>query len=170
MQRCLTDAASSTQYRPPTDVQVMSNYSVSDAVATFRVTAEAASQGDLGRAEAEIATVLPFSMSVKLPAEVSAGDRLRLPVALSSSEPGPLTVSVSCDLGALLTEGERLQEVVVPAEGKARLFIPIDVGDGSASTRIAISADAEGLQDAETRVLNVVPRGFPRASHRSGQL
>ena len=145
-------------------------FPLSDAVATFTVSAEAASQGDLGRGEAEIATQLPFSMSVKLPAEVSAGDRLRLPVSLTSGEPVPVNVSVACDLGELLTEGDRPGDVVVPAEGKARLFIPIEVGDGSASTRIAVTADAEGLQDAETRELIVVPRGFPRASHRSGQL
>ena len=145
-------------------------FPLSDAVATFTVSAEAASQGDLGRAEAQIATQLPFSMSVRLPVEVSAGDRLQLPVSLTSGEPVPVTVSVACALGDLLTEGARPGDVVVPAEGKARLFIPIDVADGSATSRIAVTADAEGLQDAETRELTVVPRGFPRASHRSGRL
>lgn len=58
----------------------------SDQVTTFRATVEGISRGGLiGRAEKTYYTQLPFSMAVKVPAEVSMGDLVRIPLTLKNN-------------------------------------------------------------------------------------
>ncbi len=85
------------------DGQAMVSFYLSDAVTSFRVFSEGAAQGLLGRNEQVFKSSLPFSMSIKLPLEVSAGDKLKLPLTLTNETNKPLEVKVTADFGKLLT-------------------------------------------------------------------
>ena len=143
---------------------------LSDAVTTFTIHAEGASGDDLGRADHRINSQLPFSMSVKLPAEVSAGDRLELPVALQNRRSTPTPVGFDAELGDLLTTTEAHRELGMGAGGGTRILLPIEVGDGDGLALLRLIAKADGLNDQVEQTIRVVPRGYPHEVTRSGRL
>lgn len=145
---------------------------LSDAVTSFRIFAEGQAAGRIGRAEKVFESSLPFSMNVKLPLEVSAGDRLLVPLTLSNERNERLAVSVTERLGPLVRLGEdieRPQPELAPNQ-RASVFYPLAVVGRQGETEIAFSADAGGLKDEFIRKLNVVPLGFPQTIADSGAL
>ncbi len=151
-------------------------FTLSDATATFKVTAEgvggAEDSREAGRAETELTSALPFDLFARLPDALSAGDRLLLPVTLSNNRERPAEVSVFTELGALLTAApEALYSALTLTPGEKRsLFVPVEVGQGAAESAIAVSASAEALSDQLSRTVTVSPRGFPRSWSASGEL
>jgi hypothetical protein len=61
------------------------DFYLSDAVTSFRATVEGMASGRAGHGEAMIGSKLPVSLAVKLPLEVSSGDRIDLPVTISNT-------------------------------------------------------------------------------------
>ena len=52
------------------------SFHLSDAITTFRVTAEGVGGGLAGRGESTLASTLPFSLYARLPRAVQGGDRI----------------------------------------------------------------------------------------------
>ncbi len=161
--RVRTDARGRAQVR----------FTLSDAVTSFRVTTEGFGGGAAGRDETVIASKLPFFMDVKLPLEVSAGDRVLLPLTLRNETDGALAVDLAHSLG----KGVKLLEVpasgtqALAAGGARTLTWPLEVtGTGEASVDVSFRASAQGLSDEFKRTLRVVPPGYPRSLSFSGTL
>ena len=72
---------------------------LSDAVTSFRATAEGVGVGAGGRVEKVVKSSLPFSLSVKLPLEVTAGDLFLLPITLSNEKDKPVDVALEVSFG-----------------------------------------------------------------------
>ncbi|MEM6733800.1 MAG: alpha-2-macroglobulin family protein, partial [Myxococcota bacterium] len=72
---------------------------LSDAVTSFRVFAEGAGDNAIGRKEKVFESSLPFSLNVKLPLEVSAGDRPRIPLTLTNERDTRAEVSLTASFG-----------------------------------------------------------------------
>ena len=145
---------------------------LSDAITSFRVLTEGRGGGLIGRAERVIESSLPFSMAVKLPLEVSAGDRILMPLTLTNEQSTPLSVSLTEQWGSQLRLGEDIERPSPQLTGQARrsVFYPLSVVGQSGTTEISLSANAGGLQDELTRKLKVVPLGFPVTLSESGSL
>lgn len=147
-------------------------FNLSDAVTSFRVFAEGAGGGLIGRHEEVIQSSLPFSMAIKLPLEVSQGDVIELPLTLTNERDTALPLSLASDFGDLL----KLQKPVALAEpqlaAKARqsLYFPIDVTGVSGESAVKVSANAGGLQDEFVRTVKVEPLGFPQLVEAGGTL
>ena len=144
---------------------------LSDAVTSFRATAEAQGANRIGRAEKVIESSLPFSMSVKLPLEVTARDRLLVPLTLSNERESPLQVTLTENFGALLsldTTVERPQRLA--AQARSSVFYPIRVTGSRGTADVRFTAQAAGLRDEFVRPLKIVPPGFPQTLDRSGRL
>ena len=75
---------------------------LSDAVTSFRVFSEGVGGGLAGRDETVLKSSLPFSLAVKLPLEVSAGDRPLIPVTLTNDSERALDVNLDAGFGALM--------------------------------------------------------------------
>ena len=75
---------------------------LSDAVTSFRVFSEGVGGGLAGRDETVLKSSLPFSLAVKLPLEVSAGDRPLIPVTLTNDSERALDVKLDASFGALI--------------------------------------------------------------------
>ena len=71
---------------------------LSDAVTSFRVFSEGVGGGLAGRDETVLKSSLPFSLDVKLPLEVSAGDRPLIPVTLTNESERALDVKLDAGL------------------------------------------------------------------------
>jgi hypothetical protein len=144
---------------------------LSDAVTTFRITAEGLGGGAAAHAEATLTSVLPVSLATKLPPAVSVGDELLLPVTVTNSRPGPLEVALSTSLGSpVLTTDDLGATLRVDGRGASTRFVPIHVGSGRETVELRLTAEGGGLADTLVRSVDVVPAGFPRTWSAAGEL
>jgi alpha-2-macroglobulin-like protein len=147
---------------------------LSDAVTSFRVFSEGVGGGLAGRDETLLKSSLPFSLAVKLPLELSAGDRPLIPVTLTNDSAQSLDVKLDAGFGALMrasTEGARPGSGGTLAAGQRRsLFFPLDVTGTRGVSDVHLTAAASGLRDEVLRSIPVVPVGFPQLFEKSGQI
>ncbi|HEY0992344.1 MAG TPA: alpha-2-macroglobulin family protein, partial [Kofleriaceae bacterium] len=148
---------------------------MSDAVTSFKVVAEGAGGGRLGRGEALVQSKKPVSLAVKLPLEVSAGDHVRLPVTIANETDQPYRATLAAEFGkAFAVTGGALAPALQLAPGERRsTFYELDVtGDGRdpGDGRIAIAVDAANLRDTVERTVRVVAPGFPQQASLAGTL
>ena len=147
------------------------SFPLSDAVTSFRVLAEGVGGGALGRGEEALSSSLPFSMSVKLPLEVSAGDALKLPLTLTNASEEAHDVVVEARFGELLSfAGEPTVRVRLAPRSRASVFFPVTVTGERGASRVSFTAKAGAFDDAFERDVRVVAPGFPQEFSRSGQL
>ncbi len=146
-------------------------FPTSDAVTSFRVVAEGASMGGLpGRGEALIKSELPLSLDTKLPVEVSAGDKIALPVSLTNRTDHALEATLEARFGAAFRLGVAPpSKLTLNAGEKKTLMFPLEVvqragGEGE----IAIAVTTAGLRDSVEKKVKVVPLGFPIEVAASG--
>lgn len=147
-------------------------FHLSDAVTSFRVFAEGAGGGLVGRHEEVIHSSLPFSMAIKLPLEVSQGDRLELPLTLSNERDTPLPLSLASDFGELLklSKPVALDAPSLAANAQQSVYFPIEVSGVRGESDVKISANAGGLADEFVRTVKVEPLGFPQLAEAGGTL
>ncbi|HWO18807.1 MAG TPA: alpha-2-macroglobulin family protein [Kofleriaceae bacterium] len=148
------------------------SFVMSDAVTAFRATAEGFSAGGAaGGGEVAVASKLPLSLEAKLPLEVSAGDRIQLPVTLANETEDDLEATLDARFGAAL----RLAGAS-PAAGSLRLragerrsfYFPLDVVAQDGDADVALTLATRGLRDELKKTIRVVPRGFPFVAAASG--
>ena len=126
-----------------------------------------------------------MSFEPKAPLEVTAGDRIDVPVALVNDTADELPVSVSLATASLLAsrgfdaragqallefDGPRSQSLKLPAHGRRRAYFPLVVAGQSGTAQLEIRGQAGKLADARQQALEVVPSGYPRAATYSGYL
>jgi hypothetical protein len=150
-------------------------FPLSDAITSFRAIAEGSSAGGLpGRGEALVQSKLPVSLAVTMPLEVSAGDRIQLPVTLSNETAQPYKARISSDFGpAFKVVGGVPQNVELGAGERKSFFAELQVvGDGKdpEAGRARIGIDTANLKDEVARTIRVVPLGFPQEVSLSGTL
>ncbi len=147
-------------------------FPTSDAITSFRVFAEGAGRGHLGRAEQVIQSKLPFSMGVKLPLEVSQGDRLQLPLTLSNEVDRALPVSLSVSFGELLKlkNPGKVPTAKLAAGSRESLYYDLEVSGVQGESTVSFAANAGGLEDRFERTVRVVPLGFPQQAEAAGVL
>lgn len=143
---------------------------LSDAVTTFRLTAEGVGAGLAGHAETTLESVLPVSIATKLPPAVSAGDTLLLPLTATNTRDQPLSVDVMGTFDSeLIVVSDTHGELTLEPGGSATHWIPLQIGDGAETATLHLSAEGGGLSDAFERELVIVPPGFPRSWSASGE-
>ncbi len=147
------------------------SFPLSDAITSFRVSAEGVGAGALGRAESVIASSLPFSMTVKLPLEVTRGDAVRMPLTLTNNQSADLQVRIEATFGeGLAFEGEPAFDLSLPAGSRKSLIFPVKVEGGASSAAVSFKASAGALSDSFERTLAVVAPGFPQSFSAGGEL
>jgi alpha-2-macroglobulin-like protein len=143
---------------------------LSDAVTQLRVTAEGVGMGAAGHREVTLSSVLPVSIATRLPPAVSAGDRLQVPLTLTSTRDEALTVSVGGAFGSeVVRAGEARGQLTLAPGASDTFWIPVEVGEGNEAVSVRLYAEGAGLQDTVERELRVVPPGFPRSWSAAGE-
>ena len=155
------------------DGQAQIHFDLSDSVTTFRVMADAhADGGRIGSGDGELISRIPFSLEPKLPLEVTAGDRIDLPLAVVNDTASELPVEARPGARrprAAGRHGEADAEARGPTAGR---------GSTSRWTWSARKATASWPSAARParwatrcdKSLSVVPPGFPKELSYSGQL
>jgi hypothetical protein len=152
-------------------------FTLSDAVTSFRVFSEGVAgdgAGLAGRDETVFKSALPFSLAVKLPLEVSAGDRPLIPVTLSNDSERALEVKLDARFGAQMRAASVATATrpggKLAAGERTSLFFPLEVTGARGLTEVRVAAAASGLNDEVLRSIAVVPLGYPQLVERSGQI
>jgi hypothetical protein len=142
----------------------------SDAVTSFRASAEGVSDGGLpGAGELVIQSKMPLSLDAHLPVEVTSGDEIRLPVTLTNETDDPIDADLDAKFGAAF------QLATMPAgklhlapHEKQSLFYPLRVVATNGDADVHLGVRALGLDDALDKKIRVVPLGFPFEVSASG--
>ena len=137
---------------------------MSDAITSFRATAEGVSVGGLaGHGETVVQSKMPVSLDVRMPLEVSSGDSIELPVTLSNETGREMVVDVQAAFGASFKVGENplSRPAVLAAGEKQAFFFPLTVVGKGGDGEVRVSMKTAGLSDEVHKKIRVVPLGFP---------
>lgn len=149
-------------------------FDLSDAVTTWRVQADAhatgAEAGRVGQATASFHSRLPLHVDAKLPVAVAAGDRLRIPVAITLEDGDGDAAAVEVALtGPVSLDGPASLRVPLTA-GRGRVLVPVQVGGEAGTATITVRCQTAGCRDEVSQTIPVVPRGFPHVRSFGGQV
>ncbi|MBI4574718.1 MAG: A-macroglobulin complement component [Planctomycetes bacterium] len=152
--------------------EAVARFGLADAVTSYRVLADAwAADGALGEADLLVEARQPFYAEPKPPLEVTAGDRVLLPVSLVNATGDPLGASLAVAAeGGLASEAGWTGTLELPAGGRGRLLVPLAVGAANGTAEITLEATAGPHGDRVRREVEVRPRGFPVQHHLAGLL
>ncbi|MBN2021729.1 MAG: hypothetical protein JW809_02960 [Pirellulales bacterium] len=147
-------------------------FALSDSVTTFRVSADAhAAEGRIGAGRGEVVSRIPFSLEPKLPLEVTAGDRIDLPLAVANDTPDALGVKIDFEADPIVAlDGPAQRELELAANARRRETFKLNVVGQKGDCRLTLRGTAGTLADAIERRLRVVPPGFPKSQSFSGRI
>ena len=156
------------------DGKAQVSFDLGDAATTYQVSGYAHSlDGRLGAITSTIEARLPLVLEPKLPLEVTASDKIDVPVSIANNTAEQQTVHMKVSPTGLAFLGKSAdQEVTVPANERVRRlfrFQPSLPGrEGKAS--VSLEGTAGAFTDKVERTLRVVPEGFPVAGSHSDLL
>jgi hypothetical protein len=158
-------------------------FPVSDAVTSFRATAEGVSAGGLpGTGELVMQSKMPLSLDARLPVEVTSGDKIKLPVSLTNETDDEIDADLTANFGSAFklavdpagrSESGPLHlgpagKIHLKAHEKKSLFFPLDVVATTGEAGVSLAVVARGLEDKLDKKIRVVPLGFPFEVSASG--
>ncbi|MBP6594463.1 MAG: hypothetical protein KA255_15635, partial [Candidatus Obscuribacter sp.] len=139
-------------------------FDLNDSVTTFKVAADGFTDtGSIGAVTQDLKSIQPFYAEAKVPLEVTAGDKIMLPISLIN---GTTNLLANTDLHIDLTGPLKLLGLMqsskdIDADKRVRYIQPIDVGTGNGQIDLTFKAKAGVYSDKVTRQLTVKPQGFP---------
>lgn len=138
-------------------------FPVSDAVTSFRATAEGVStSGVPGSGQAVIQSKMPLALDARLPIEVTSGDQIKLPITLTNETEGELDADLTASFGAAFKVGTNpTGKLHLRAGEKKSLFVPLTVVATDGEGNVSLAVRARGLEDKLEKKIRVVPLGFP---------
>lgn len=149
------------------------SFALNDSVTTFKVFADAfADGGEVGSAAIGVEAVQPFYAEAKLPLEVTAGDKVLLPISLVNATEDSLSgANVNVDLKGdfKLLALENGQNAIGGGQ-RIRCIQPIDIGAGNGEKDFVLTTSAGSFSDKVQRKLSVKPKGFPIEAPFGGML
>lgn len=149
-------------------------FDTSDATTTWTVRADAhvasGATGRLGQASASFVTQLPLHVDVTLPDELSAGDRVMLPIACTLRGDAIDEVRLRAAVGDGLQLADDAPTSITLQDGRGRTLLPVVVGDFVGTTAVAIEVRAGRFVDRVRRTIEVAPRGFPHRRSAGGSI
>ena len=138
-------------------------FAASDAITTIRLRADGFSaDGALGMSESTVEVRRPFYVEPKIPLEVSAGDRVEIPLVLVNGTSGelPLSFDVKAEGGLMLANLEGAPKALAP-DTATRVLLPVRAGEYRGASTLHVTVNAGAHRDTVVRTVQVVPAGFP---------
>jgi hypothetical protein len=148
-----------------------SSFSLCDSVTTFQVlVAGNTANGRIGALTTEVEARLPLTVEPKLPIEITAGDRIDVPLTIANNTDGRRAVSVRVRPTNLALEGAAEDEVALqPNERTRRLYhLKPTIPEGRAELRF--EGVSGSFTDTIIKSFPIVPEGFPVVGAQSDVL
>jgi len=142
---------------------------LADSLTTWVVQGRAVSRaGGLGGAEAELNVRQPFSVDVSLPAALTMGDVIMLPIGVTNTSPKERQVVLTVRTSGTL-KGAMATTLTVPPNVTRTAHVTVtalSVGDG----KLEVEAVSGAMSDGVRRTLRVEPDGVPVHDVQNGTL
>lgn len=141
-----------------------------DLISSFKTTVEGfGDDGSVGRTEYSFTTNQPFSIDVKVPAELVAGDKLFIPVFLknttSSEVNGRMVITSPKQLNIL----SKVNDVTVTANETKVMYLEAVATNQTGDGKLEVKFISGTANDAFTKTITVAAKGFPANISLSGQ-
>ncbi|MCP4700894.1 MAG: hypothetical protein GY862_29175 [Gammaproteobacteria bacterium] len=135
----------------------------SDQITSFRTTVEGiGAAGLIGRGEHVHFTQLPFSLTLKLPVELSTQDSVRIPITLKNNGAGEIDGSLDLKFPAALKPVKLPESQIRIKPGDAlTVFAGFEVLSQPGDFDFSAAFQGLGMKDAVQRRIRIVPKGFP---------
>ena len=164
-----TDFTETVYWHPmlvlPEDGKGRVEFQLSDALNPYRVLiAGHTLDGRLGSVTGLIEVRKPLAVDIKLPLEISATDRLIVPVSIANGTATAMNVKLTAwsdHLPILVAEAERTIAVNAMSAVRTNVTLKPTIASGMAKLRLAVRAGTLG--DSLERTTIIVPDGFPVA-------
>jgi anti-sigma factor RsiW len=147
------------------------SFDLCDSVTSYQVTVFGHTlDGRIGAATSTIESRLPFTIEPKLPIEVTAGDKIDIPVSIANNTSDPRQVNVRLVASNLKTDGNNDKQITINPDSRVcQLFrlLP-STAEGQATVRLEGRSDP--FNDTVTRTFSIVPQGFPILGAKSDLL
>lgn len=142
-------------------------FSTSDRITTWNVEADAHGQNRVGQGQTTFATRLPMSVEIKLPSEISVGDRFLCPVDLKVGDETVAAAQVEIVFtGPVAADGETKAMAKISGGRGFSSFEMNATSPGKATITIAASTGTE--KDRLSKSVEIRPVGFPRHFSKAG--
>jgi uncharacterized protein YfaS (alpha-2-macroglobulin family) len=148
----------------PEDGKTTVKFSVADAITRYRVLVDGHTlDGRLGSMKSHIEVRKPFSVEAKLPVEVTAGDKLDIPVIVVNDTDGERAATISvAPTGFELRSGPAQESLILKPNQRSRRVFHLQPALIEGVAAIKIDGKSEPLaQDGKGLSIPVVPDGFP---------
>lgn len=148
-------------------------FDLSDSVTTFEVTAYGHTlDGRLGAATATIQSRLPFTLEPRVPIEVTASDKIDLPVSIANNTPEPREVAFRVEHpGLKLLDGKSHDRLTLAGDSRTRRILRFQPAIIEGQAEVLIEGKTEPFAaDRVRRSFQVVPEGFPVVGSKSDLL
>jgi hypothetical protein len=149
------------------------SFDLCDSLGSFEVTAFAHTlDGRLGSASTEIISRLPFTVQPRLPLEVTAGDKLDIPLAVTNNTNDTRSARVAVlEHNNLALESAAEADGAVPANTGIRKLYRFRPTIQEGLATLAFSGKADGFPaDTVRSTIRIVPEGFPIVGSHSDVL
>jgi hypothetical protein len=154
--------------------QAEASFELSDSVTTFQVLAAGHTlDGRIAETTAELTSRKPLVLQPKLPIEVTAGDKIDVPLSIANNTGNQQTVNLQVHSGDLnLVGGKKTDALILHPEQRARRVYRFEPGivDGEAKVRFAGDTAKKDFEDTIEANIKVVPQGFPIVGSQSDLL
>jgi hypothetical protein len=150
------------------------SFDMCDSLGTFELTAFAHTlDGRLGSASQSLTSRLPFTVQPRTPLEVTASDKIDIPLAIANNTDESRTAQVSITEHANLSllEGSASVDLSVPADTTIRKLYRLQPTIQEGAATLVFSGKADGFPADSVRTsFRVVPEGFPIVGSHSDVL
>ena len=140
------------------------SFDLSDSVTSFRALADGFTEaGAFGSSDSVIESRRPFYVETKAPLEITAGDRVNLPVVLVNETDEEREAALAVSAGEGITLLKYPETVTIPARSRIRVIVPaeVEVAESKAAPELMVTATCGSFTDSLTRRIPVDPPGFP---------
>jgi uncharacterized protein YfaS (alpha-2-macroglobulin family) len=149
-------------------------FDLCDSVTSFEALVYAHSlDGRLGSARHVLVSRLPIAVRHKTPLEVTAGDRIELPVAISNNTDRlqKVRVLLASQDNLDLLEGRKEAELAIDSDKTQRQFFGFRPKGQDGEAKVRVEALTSGFEpDRAEAAFRIVPEGFPVVEARSDVL
>ncbi len=146
-------------------------FDLADSVTRYRAIADGMGEGRIGSAVSTIRAGLPFHLNVKLPEELTLGDRLDVPVVAVNGTSQKKEVHVECQAGEAMRLADPRDRTLAVAGGEqVSCYFSAEAVQTADAVRLEFQGQAGKLADSVEKTVRIETPGYPRSQCISGLL
>jgi uncharacterized protein YfaS (alpha-2-macroglobulin family) len=130
-----------------------------------------AGDGRIGASNSPLGCQMPFRLEPRVPAEVSVGDRIHVPVSITNASDQRLSVELALEYGPWVRmEGAPKRTRQMAPQERVEEYFTLDAVGPKGDCPLTFRAQSGGLASAVQQSVKVHPAGYPAELSYSGRI